>query len=428
MPAKDVPVAPTPWWLYGSATLCACNFVLGHMMAFPESYFTFAMVNEFSPTVVQLMYCIMFVPWVFKPVYAVYIDRGDMSLRVYIHLLLPLIALGWGTMMIVDHIAYSMVMLALNGVGMSIVDVALDTLMVRTAKTSSNATTTQLHVAVARCTGMLVGVYNGGVVMHAFGNRGVFAALMLQCLAFACMAYLLIDVYSGRPTAPSKKHVFSGNVLRVFAFVSILHSVPDVNGLMDFVLLDTFRFSASTIGALDMIGYIAMLFSSSVYSAYVGTKCDDRRLVAVMLVVAALACLIPVTLLRGDLPADQVSPVTVVAVYTFVRSAALRLVIFPINAVVLNQCTIGYEGTVYATYTAVLNLSGIVGMLASAGLAWILGLRRHEMDALWIAYSVRVGLLVCLLPLVLMLPRRGQAVQVTFADDDENDTEADNNP
>lgn len=395
------------WWLAGSTTLCVCNFVLGHIMAFPESYFTFAMVNEFSPTVVQLMYCIMFVPWIFKPMYAMCIDRGVASLRQYMHSILPVVAMGWGCMMLVDRIDFSMAMLALNQVGMSIVDVALDTLMVRTATASSDATTTQLRVAVARCTGMLVGVYNGGLIMHAFGSRGVFTALLLQSLAFACVAYLLVDV-PRRPVPLQQKlpRLFNGSVVRVFAFVAILHGIPDANGLLDFVLLDTFRFSATTIGALDMIGYIAMLFASSVFAAFVRTQWDDRRLVAGMLVVTIGACAIPILLLRDEISAVVVSPVTVIAVYTFVRAAALRLIIFPLNAVVLAQCTPGYEGTVYATYTAVLNLTSILGMLASAGLAALLRLRRHDMDQLWLAYVVRMCLLGCLVPFVLFLPRR----------------------
>ena len=402
----ELRVRVPPPWLTDLSVLSLCNFVLGHALAFPETFFSYTLVENFSPTVVQLIYCVLYSPWIAKPLYARIMDKGKSPIEVYVQRLLPMSALIWLTVLIASDLNTTLCLFVLDAFVISFADVALDTIMVKRAKLEADEREVQSHVLIWRSVGMMVGAYSGGLVMNTFGGVAVYACCIVEAVVFCAFAYLLSDVRVGQ-TSSEPTGRFRDNMTRqlrqALMFTVLVHSVPDLSGLYDFVLIEELHFTPVVIGSLDMIGYIAMSIGAVGYNmAFKGNS--NMRMVQIALIVVGLECIIPVAVILHWNRAIGMADITLASIDGFFRAASQRMLVMPITGAIMPYCAVGHEGTIYAMFTALSNVATIIAMGLGSAMSAAAGLERGKMDTLWILFIVRGACFIMLAPAARMLP------------------------
>jgi hypothetical protein len=405
-------VRPPPPWLTDVSVLSVCNFILGHALAFPETFFSYTLVENFDPSIVQLVYCVLFSPWIAKPLYAMIVDRGKAPLHTYVPRLLPISAVLWFVILIAEELNVTLCLFVLDALVIYFADVALDTIMVKRAKVRvSDAVEVdereiQSHVLIARSVGMMVGAYLGGLVMNAFGGVAVFACCIIEAALFCALGYLLSDVRMPPPTHDTKpplRELMTPQMKKALFFTILVHAVPDLSGLYDFVLIDELEFTPVIIGSLDMIGYVAMAMGAFAYNrAFRGNS--NMRMVQLALVVMGIESIIPIAVVLRWNRHIGMEDVTIASLDGFFRAASQRMLVMPITGAIMPYCTAGHDGTIYALFTALSNIASIVALMLGSIMSKIVGLSRNNMHALWILFVVRGACLLLLAPAAVLLP------------------------
>lgn len=402
----ELRVRVPPPWLTDLSVLSLCNFVLGHALAFPETFFSYTLVENFSPTVVQLVYCVLYSPWIAKPLYARIMDKGKSPIEVYMQRLLPMSAIIWLTVLIASDLHTTLCFFVLDAFVISFADVALDTIMVKRAKLEEDEREVQSHVLIWRSIGMMIGAYSGGLVMNTFGGIAVFACCIIEAVVFCAFAYLLSDVRKGKTSAEPTgrfRDNMTPQLRHALLFTVLVHIVPDLSGLYDFVLIEDLKFTPVVIGSLDMIGYIAMSIGAVGYNiAFRGNS--NMRMVQVALIVVGIECLIPVAVILHWNRAIGMADITLASIDGFFRAASQRMLVMPITGAIMPYCAVGHEGTIYAMFTALSNVATIGAMGLGSAMSAAAGLKRGNMDNLWILFVVRGACFILLAPAARMLP------------------------
>jgi hypothetical protein len=395
-----------PPWLTDVSILSACNFMLGHMLAFPETFFSYTLVQNFEPSLVQLIYCVMYSPWIMKPLYAVIIDRGHFAAETYIQGLLPLSAVLWMIILLTNNLNATITLFMVDALVVSFADVALDQIMVKRSKFEDDQREIQSHVLIWRSVGMMVGAYTGGIVMDSFGSVAVFACVIVSALTFCAFAQLLGDVRAHDTPVETRvalRDVLTPKMRGALLFTFAVNAVPDIGGLYDFFLIDELKFQPVTIGSLDMIGYIACTVGAYAYSQTFRGR-SSMKMVRAALLVIAIEGIIPISLvLRWNVPLG-ISDVTPAGLDGFFRSATQRMIAMPLNGAIMPYCAPGHEGTVYALFTSLGNVATIVGMMLGSALSEMFGLSRQNMSMLWVLFVIRGVLYLALTPFAKLLP------------------------
>jgi hypothetical protein len=395
-----------PPWLTDISVLSICNFMLGHILAFPESFFSFTLVENFEPSVVQLIYCVMYSPWICKPLYARFIDKGTLPVESYMQRILPLSALIWFVILFADNLKVTLCLFVFDAFVISFADVALDTLMVKRSKLVADEREVQSHVLIARSLGMMVGVYLGGLVMTAFGPVAVFACCIIEAMVFCAFAFLLSDVQTPAATGaplPALRDIMTPTMKSALWFTFLVHMVPDLSGLYDYVLIDDLHFTPVIIGSLDMLGYVALAAGTFAYNAAFKGR-SNMRIVQVALAVISIETIMPIALVLGWNVRAGMASITLASMDGFFRSISQQLLSMPIRGAILPFCTEGNEGTVYATFTALANVSTIGAMILGSIMSEAAGLTRDDLRPLWILFVVRGILYAVMIPVARLLP------------------------
>lgn len=408
---RFIPTEPPPPWLNDITVLSLCNFILGHSFAFPETYFSYMLVENFSPTMVQFIYCVMYSPWIAKMVYARIMDSGSSSIESYVQRLLPISACIWFSILLAEKNNVTLCLFVFDAFVISFADVALDTIMVKRAKLEADEREVQSHVLIWRSIGMMVGAYLGGLVMNTFGGVAVFAGCIIEAVVFCAFSYLLSDVKAAPVSAEPIgrfRDTFTPQTRKALLFTFLVHMIPDLSGLYDFVLIDELHFSPLVIGSLDMIGYIAVVMGAFLYNvAFKGNS--NMRMVQFALVLMGIECMLPIAILLKWHRRIGMADITIASLDGFFRSASQRMLIMPITGAIMPYCAIGHEGTVYAMFTALSNVSTIIAMSLGSAMSAAAGMQRGNMDSLWILFVIRGVLFVFLAPAAIMLPDKSNA-------------------
>jgi len=395
-----------PAWLMDVSVLSVCNFCLGAVFAFPETFWSYTLVGNFTPTQVQLIYCGMYSPWIIKPLFARIIDRGPLACETYVQLLMPLSALVWLAILLAHDLQVTIGMYVLDQMLISFADVALDTIMVKRCKLEKDNRSVQSHVLIWRSVGMAVGAYTGGLAKSVFGDIAVYGGSIVLAILFCAMACLLGDVRMSDEVdapCPNIRAVWTPTLRMALAFTFMVHIVPDIGGLFDFFLISDLKFSPIILGSLDMIGYIACIAGSLLYSQSFHGR-SNVVIIQVALAIIAVETVLPVGLIFGWNTSMGISTTHWAGLDGFFRAVPQRLLIMPINGAILEFCAKGHEGTVYAVFTALSNVATIAATMLGALFSHFLGLSKGNMYALWILFVVRGALFALLVPFARMLP------------------------
>jgi hypothetical protein len=401
------PNHPVPW-LTDMSTLSACNFMLGLIMAFPETFFAYSLVAYFEPSVVQLLTCAMYSPWMAKPLYALVLDRSPHDSGLFVQVMLPLSASLWAIMLLVDNFRVTLALFVLDAILFAFADVALDRIMVRRAKLGGELEQRglQSHMLVARSVGMMAGAYAGGVVMGEFGAVGVYCTMIGFILTFFALSHMLADVRAYKHTQKGARVHFMSLITpqakKAILFTFMVKAVPDIGGLFDYFLISELKFTPVVIGSLDMLGCMAATAGAYAYSQiHRGHK--TATVIRLSLLSLAAECVFMVALVRRWSTLAGISDVTMASFNTVVRGISLRMLAMPLNGAIMPFCAEGHEGTMYALFTSVANIAAIGGIMLGSGLSVLFGMSRDNLSSLWILCVIQGLCYLVLIPFATLI-------------------------
>ena len=439
--------------------VCAMYFFLGLVSTFPESYMTMLFIRFLGPAEVQVMYAVMYTPWILKFFVAVVIDRWRFKPVTYIFTMLPITAFLWFVTLMASNPYYEFVNLVMVSMVLCIADVALDGIMVRRVQMlfyqespeGSIKTEYQLQAKVSRWAsiGMALGSLIGGFVMDAYGSKGIFVVMSGISIAFFGTSCLLME-RSYHPIAdthrrislppPDPPHPLNVSISRdpmtavpkrasmmsalqdpvtrgVLLFNFFVHLVPEFGGLYDTFMVADLGFTAKMIGILDMFGYIGIIIGASLYERFLPDSdknasahttrrgVSPRRIVQWMLVLIVIeSCTIPVGLVKGWYVSVGITAATWAAFSGVMRSATDKMLLNPIRGSILQFCEDGNATTMYATFTAVANAASIAAMCLGSVMSEAAGLRKGNMGNLWILSVCKSVIFATLIPFTTAIP------------------------
>lgn len=416
--------------------LFVCNFWLGVILSFPETFLNFMLTDAFEPAEMQLMWCALYSPWMAKVVFARIVDAGFAPPHAFAQAMTPLSCLMWGAMAFATSARSTVLLFVAVSFCVSFADVAIDTVMVRRSKCDENQQTVQSQSLLWRSVGCAIGAYGGGWTFQHGGRNEVLAVCIVTTMFLTTATFLLPKVrMKATPTeGRGRRRVgfvrffveTSTDYKKALLFNALVHSVPDAMALFDYFQIEQLKFTPVMIGTLEMIGSVAMTFGAYAYHAF-HARCSPRTFVMLALAMYSFETAFFPSMLIGRVNLRMGIPDGAWAITDgLFRSMGRKMLSMPMQGGILHMCSNGDESTVYALFNNVSNLSSLTASLLGSAFATALGINRDSMDALWIICVTRgacflalVGAARCLL--VGGTPKRNLGEAVANVTDDASD-------
>lgn len=324
----------------------------GFVFAFSGIAIQYTLVDHFGFTPAQISYTagIISSPWMLKPLYGAIIDkfpllgyrRGYVSLGAFftgvLYVFMPSVA----------HDKVSVIAcLTAASFYVCVADVATDSLVVQLVKQGHNI---QSYCWLCRCLGTLIATALSGVAFEHLGYEFVIRATSIGPFMLSVLIWEYDEPVQtpGHVGAPALRAVWRMRDLLTFIFIMGL--VPEVNGVLFFVL----KRDIDPV-AMSLVDICGALFSAMVAAAYNHMKCKDRTSWTVAIWLNLVCTVLALAILTGAPPIE----------YACVRAALSgiggMLYVLPVVILVAKHCPDSAESTTYALVMAWMNACNIFG-------------------------------------------------------------------
>lgn len=370
-----------------------------------------------DPAYTQYIRGFSFVAWLIKPVYGLISDNIPIAgyhRKSYLFI--------WGVVGVISMLSilfhkslfWSILALFTSQLSLAFCDVIADAIMVEKSRKNETASSAlQSFCWIVLSIGGFIGSILGGVLLESLSPQTV--------IAFSSVCPLLIILSSFNfQESPSElkncrnqvktllKALKKPQILKPLLFIIILGGItPRYSELFTYYMADVLKFSTTFLGTLQIAAYISVIIGSLIY--YYHLKNLEYR---------SIICIGQLTLLFINF----IDLGLVTNSYTYLN---LPSWVFAITGDVLNEvvsftframpllvmsakiCPVGIEGTFYAFFMSVFNLSFEISGFIGGLLVQIFNVKTGSYDFFWLLVVIQISSQLVPLVFLRLIPKNG---------------------
>lgn len=378
-----------------------------------------------SPAQVSVLFSIVALPWIIKPVFG-FISDGlpifGYRRRPYLVLSGLLGTISWVSLATVVHTPMGATSaIALGSLSVAISDVIVDSLVVERARAESQGNIGSLQSVCwgASALGSLITAYFSGLLLEHFTTRIVFEITAAFPLIVSAVAWFIAESPVSDRTSWSKV----GNQLKQLraavtqksiwlpaAFVFIWQATPSADAAFFFFTTNELHFEPEFLGRVRLVTSLASLIGVWLFQRFLKTV-PFRAIFGwstVLSSVLGMTTLLLVTHTNRALGIDD---------HWFSLSDSLILTVLgqiaymPVLVLAARLCPPGVEATLFALLMSISNLGGILSYQLGAVLMHLLGISQNNFASLWLLVVIANVSTLLPLPFLSWLPA-GEVTQL----------------
>lgn len=336
---------------------------------------------KFTPVAMTMCIGIISAPWCVKPLYGFVSDKysvfdwgrrrpyiamsGFLTSFMYVYMHVFIQSQTW--------FVFAMTFISCQ---LCISDVCADSITVELVKQETMKGDTQTKCWTARATGTLLGAILSGVSYNTYGPLGTFRICSFCPLLMSLFVWNLPKhEVSGVQKNVFKKLMINLKQQKALALVFILIQIaPDYGDLYTYFLTKKLNFSATDFSWLAISSSLTFLLATQMYNRCL-LKTDPGSIILVGIVGGTLFRLTQLFVVSGILPYFWLVLLDGVA-----ESFFDQLVLMPLIVKAAGACNEGVEGSLYALFMSLCNLSNVMGDWIGGGIGLLFGVTEEKFD------------------------------------------------
>jgi predicted MFS family arabinose efflux permease len=384
--------------------LYICYFTFGWSFSFGAVAMQFVMINtlKFTPVELTMSYGILSAPWTMKPLYGMVSDKFEVfdwgRRRPYISITGLIAACMY---VHVNHFmaskTYFIAALTFISANLCFADVCADSITVDIVKDEAVEGRTQSYCWIFRSSGTLLGAFFGGMAYKALGATAVFQIVAVMPLVMS-MGIWKLPMDTGTPPRNMLRQLIHNlknqkSLALVFLCMSI---APDYGPLYVYYLTRHMGYTPMQFSWMSMSASLTMLLSTIMFNA-----CMLKRRASMVIIVGIIGA----TLFRATqlLVVWNILPYFSVVLFDGVAESFFgQLIMMPLIIMAAKGCSEGVEGTLYALFMSLSNLSNICGDWLGGVLGSLFHVNEQSFDNLhWVMiisivlnFSIRMAVIL----------------------------------
>jgi len=378
-----------------------------------------------SPAQVSVLFGIVALPWIIKPVFGFISDGLPLfgyRRRPYLVLSGLLGAISWVSLATVVHTPIAATAaIALGSLSVAISDVIVDSLVVERARAESQGEAGSLQSLCwgASSVGSLITAYFSGLLLEHFTTRTVFWITASFPLIISAVAWLIaespVSVRSDLSTVKNqlrqlRQALSQKSIWLPTAFIFIWQGTPSADSAFFFFTTNELGFQPEFLGRVRLVTSIASLMGVWLFQRFL--KNIPFRVIfgwsTVFSAVLGMTMLLLVTHTNRALGIDD-------RWFSLGDSLVLtvmgQIAYMPVLVLAARLCPPGVEATLFAMLMSVSNLAGLLSYQFGAVLMHWLGITQTNFESLWVLVVIANVSTLLPLPFLSWLPAESATLQ-----------------
>ena len=378
-----------------------------------------------SPAQVSVLFGIVALPWIIKPVFGFISDGLPLfgyRRRPYLVLSGLLGAISWVSLATVVHTPIAATAaIALGSLSVAISDVIVDSLVVERARAESQGEAGSLQSLCwgASSVGSLITAYFSGLLLEHFTTRTVFWITASFPLIISAVAWLIaespVSVRSDLSTVKNqlrqlRQALSQKSIWLPTAFIFIWQGTPSADSAFFFFTTNELGFQPEFLGRVRLVTSIASLMGVWLFQRFL--KNIPFRVIfgwsTVLSAVLGMTMLLLVTHTNRALGIDD-------RWFSLGDSLVLtvmgQIAYMPVLVLAARLCPPGVEATLFAMLMSVSNLAGLLSYQFGAVLMHWLGITQTNFESLWVLVVIANVSTLLPLPFLSWLPAESATLQ-----------------
>lgn len=414
------------YWSQGFKSLCSLAIT-----------FYYKDIFHLEPADTQYIRTFSFIAWFIKPLYGLISDNISIAgyyRKSYLFIWGLVGILSMLSILLHNNLYLSIIAFVINEFSQAFCDVIADAVMVEKSRNDeAGSSALQTFSWTVLAIGGFLGSIFGGMLLETLSPRTIIALSAICPLLIIVSAYhleentnQLRDFYTQAQTL--LEIVKKPQIIKPLLFILLLSGVtPRFSELFTYYMTDVLKFSTTFMGSLQVAAYISVVIGSWVYHIFL-KNLEYRSIICIGQIVMMLINLFDLGLVT-ELYKYLGLPSWTFVLFGDILGGVVSFTFKSMPLLVMNAkiCPVGIEGTFYALFTSVTNLSYSISGFFGGFLVEAFDIKTGNYELFWLLVCIQIFSQLIPLVFLKLLPKIGteqeEVVDVELLDVDPEDDE-----
>ena len=422
---------------FGSNTLMILFFVYWSQgfkaISFLAITLYFKNTLKLDPASTQFIVTMTFIAWLIKPIYGLITDNFKFFgyyRKSYLFISGIVGSISVFSIFFFQNLYFSIFALILNEFSQAFCDVIADAIMVEKSRNDeSGSSALQSFSWIVLAIAGIIGSILGGLLLETYSPQVIIASSAICPLL---LVYCSTKFEESPPTNDKgikesckllwdsiKKPV----ILKPLIFILILGATsPRYSELMTYYLRDVLKFSSIFLSSLGLISYSSLIVGSAIYYRWLKDM-EYRNVIFIGQILLIIINFFDIGLVTGFYQKIHIPAWAFVAGEdVFGTTIGFTFKMLPLLVLSAKICPIGVEGTFYALFTSVANISFSLSGIFGGFLISIFDVKTGQYELIWLLILIQCFTKAIPLCFLSLLPRKelknDESIELQLFEDD----------
>ncbi|OMJ81710.1 hypothetical protein SteCoe_17760 [Stentor coeruleus] len=370
-----------------------------------------------DPAYTQYIRGFSFVAWLIKPVYGLISDNIPIvgyHRKSYLFIWGGVGVLSMLSILFHKSLFWSILALFTNQLSLAFCDVIADAIMVEKSRKNETASSAlQSFCWIVLSIGGFIGSILGGVLLETLSPKTVIAFSSICPLLIALSSFNFQETPSELKNCRDQvqtllKAIKKPQILKPLLFIIILGGItPRYSELLTYYMTDVLKFSTTFLGTLSIAAYISIIIGSFIYYYYL-KNLEYRSTICIGQLALLFINFIDLGLVTNSYIYLGL-PSWVFAISGDVLNEVVSFTFRAMPLLVMSAkiCPVGIEGTFYAFFMSVINISFEISGFIGGLLVQLFKVKTGSYDLFWLLVVIQISSQLIPLLFLKLIPKNG---------------------
>ena len=386
-----------------------------------------------EPSTTQFIRTLTMIAWLIKPIYGLITDNFKLFgyyRKSYLFISGIVGSISAFSIFFSQNVYFSVFALTLNEFSQAFCDVIADAIMVEKSRNdeSGSSTLQSFSWTVVAIAG-IIGSILGGLLLETYSPQVIiaFSAICPLLLVYCSTKFEESPPTNNKGIKESCKLLWDSikkpEILKPLIFILILGATsPRYSELMTYYLRDVLKFSSIFLSSLGLISYSSLIVGSAIYYRWLKDM-EYRNVIFIGQILLIIINFFDIGLVTGFYQKIHIPAWAFVAGEdVFGTTIGFTFKMLPLLVLSAKICPIGVEGTFYALFTSVANISFSLSGIFGGFLISIFDVKTGQYELIWLLILIQCFTKAIPLCFLSLLPRKelknDESIELQLFEDD----------